>query len=90
MALGTAIELARIENFLLLQSSTNGTDGNSDVSGAIVDGGTTERADKLGLDPKAFLANNDSYNLFRQTEETFVTGPTDTDVMDIGIILIES
>ncbi len=89
VALGTAIELARIENFLLLQSSTNGTDGNSDVSGAIVDGGTTERADKLGLDPKAFLANNDSYNLFRQTEETFVTGPTDTDVMDIGIILVE-
>lgn len=90
VALGTAIELAGIDNFLLLQSSTNGTDGNSDVSGAIVDGGTTERADKLGLDPKAFLANNDSYSLFRQTGETFVTGLTDTDVMDIGIILVES
>jgi len=90
VALGTAIELAGIENFLLLQSSTSGTDGDSDVSGAIVDGGTTERADKLGLDPKAFLANNDSYSLFRQTEETFVTGPTDTNVMDIGIILVES
>jgi len=89
VALGTAIELAGIENFLLLQSSTSGTDGDSDVSGAIVDGGTTERADKLGLDPKAFLANNDSYNFFKQTGETFATGPTDTDVMDIGIILVE-
>jgi len=90
VALGTAIELAGIENFLLLQSSTSGTDGDSDVSGAIVDGGTTERCKKLGLDPQAHLANNDSYSLFRQTEETFVTGPTDTDVMDIGIILVES
>ncbi|TET66220.1 MAG: DUF4147 domain-containing protein [Candidatus Zixiibacteriota bacterium] len=90
VALGTAIELAGIENFLLLQSSTSGTDGDSDVSGAIVDGGTTERGKKLGLDPQAHLANNDSYNFFRQTGETFVTGPTDTDVMDIGIILVES
>ena len=90
VALATAIELAGGENFLLLQSSTNGTDGDSDVSGALIDGGTIERADKLGLDPKAFLANNDSYNFFRQTGETFATGLTDTDVMEIGIILVES
>ncbi|KPJ50064.1 MAG: hypothetical protein AMJ41_01945 [candidate division Zixibacteria bacterium DG_27] len=90
VALATAIELAGGQDFLLLQSSTSGTDGDSDVSGALVDGGTTARADRLGLDPKAFLANNDSYNFFRQTGETFATGLTDTDVMDIGIILVES
>lgn len=88
VALATAIELVGGENFLLLQSSTRGSDGNSDASGAIVDQTTIERARSLGLDPQAHLANNDSYGFFKQTGETFVTGPTDTDVMDIGIIIV--
>jgi len=90
VALGTAIELAGRENFVLLQSSTSGSDGDSDVSGALVDGNTVRRGEKLGLDPKKYLADHDSYNFFRQTEETFVSGPTDTDVMDVGIILMQS
>lgn len=89
VALATAVELAGTDGFLLLQSSTRGSDGNSDAAGAIVDGNTAKRGQNLGLDPKALLENNDSYSFFRQTGETFVTGPTDTDVMDVGVILIE-
>ena len=49
---------------LILSGGTDGTDGPTDAAGAIADGTTLERAQALGLDAAAFLANNDSYHFF--------------------------
>jgi len=41
----------------------------------------------LGLDPNAYLHNNDSYHFFEQLGDLLITGPTNTNVMDVRIIL---
>lgn len=50
---------------------------------------TIRRARDKGLDPAAYLANNDSYNFFKEEGGLFVTGPTGTNVMDLQIVMIK-
>jgi hydroxypyruvate reductase len=54
----------------------------------MVDSGTITRAMAMGLDPAAFLENNDSYHFFQKTGELLMTGPTGTNVMDLRIVLV--
>lgn len=89
LALAFAIAIQGTSGITLLSAGTDGIDGPTDAAGAIVDGSTVERAKALGLDPMAYLDNNDSYNFFKRIDGLFVTGPTGTNVMDIQIILIE-
>jgi glycerate-2-kinase len=89
VALSFAIDIAGIEGITLLSAGTDGTDGPTDAAGAIVDGQTVARAKALGLDPGAYLRNNDTYNYFKKIHELFITGPSGTNVMDIQITLIE-
>lgn len=95
LALAFALEIAGRDGIALLSAGTDGTDGPTDAAGAVVDGLTVPRARERGLDPSAFLANNDSYAFFRKYDELtgeqshLVTGPTGTNVMDLQIIMIE-
>jgi hydroxypyruvate reductase/glycerate 2-kinase len=89
LALAFALEIAGTGGVALLSAGTDGTDGPTDAAGALVDGETVRSAKSAGLDPDAYLMNNDSYNFFRQVGGLFTTGPTGTNVMDIQIILIE-
>jgi len=89
LALSFAKEIKGIKGITLLSAGTDGTDGPTDAAGAIVDGETVNRAEKLGLNPEKYLDNNDSYNFFRQINSLLITGPTGTNVMDIQIMLIE-
>lgn len=69
----------------ILSGGTDGTDGPTDATGAIADWSIIEKAKSLKLDPQTFLANNDAYTFFKQTGGLIVTGPTQTNVMDIVI-----
>ena len=89
LALSFAISIRGTGGITLLSAGTDGTDGPTDAAGAMVDGNTVERAKASGLDPVAYLDNNDSYNFFRRTDGLFVTGPTGTNVMDIQIIIVD-
>ena len=73
---------------LILSAGTDGTDGPTDAAGAIADGTTLARAQALGLNAAAFLANNDSYHFFEATGDLIKTGPTGTNVADIQLILV--
>ena len=44
----------------------------------------------LGLDRKAYLANNDATAFFAATGDLLLTGPTLTNVNDVRVILVES
>jgi glycerate 2-kinase len=55
----------------------------------LLDGGTAERAKALGLDPAAFLANNDSTGFFRKLGDLLEPGPTYTNVNDFRCILVD-
>ncbi len=74
--------------FTALAADTDGIDGSEDNAGAFADGTTVDRLRRLGLDPRALLADNDSYSAFEALGDLFVTGPTGTNVNDFRAILL--
>jgi glycerate 2-kinase len=83
-----ATKIAGLENVVMLSAGTDGTDGPTDAAGAICDGKTIKRALHKELDPKQYLDNNDSYHFFQKLGDLLKTGPTNTNVMDIHLILV--
>ena len=86
--LAAAIDLAGLPGVVVLSGGTDGTDGPTDAAGAIADGATLARAERLGLDARHFLAENDSYHFFEPLGDLLKTGPTNTNVMDVRVILV--
>jgi hydroxypyruvate reductase len=86
--LAAAIDLAGSKEVVVLSGGTDGTDGPTDAAGAIADGATLERAGRLGLDARRFLAENDSYRFFDALGDLLRTGPTGTNVMDLRLVLV--
>jgi hydroxypyruvate reductase len=76
-----------------LAADTDGADGGagsaSDPAGALVDAATFSKMNSLGLDPQAYLANNDATGFFTQTGDLLLTGPTLTNVNDVRVILVD-
>ncbi len=74
-------------------ADTDGTDGGGgsaeDPAGAYVDATTATRAQALGLDPAAFLADNDSTGFFSRLGDLLSPGPTYTNVNDFRAILVD-
>lgn len=87
-ALAAAIDIAARESVVVLSGGTDGTDGPTDAAGAFSDTFTLKRAGEMGLDPYHFLANNDSYHFFQKLGDLLITGPTNTNVMDLRIVLV--
>jgi glycerate 2-kinase len=87
-AVAAAIEIAELNNVVVLSAGTDGTDGPTDAAGAIVDGTTVQRGSSLGHKPDEFLARNDSYHFLQATGDLLITGPTLTNVMDMQVILV--
>ena len=82
-ALAAAALLKDQHGLSLLAAGTDGTDGPTDATGAFADDTTwNEQA-------TSYLENNDSYNFFKKFGELFVTGPTQTNVMDVLIAVSE-
>lgn len=73
---------------VVLSGGTDGNDGPTPAAGAIVDPFTVKRGKKMGMDASDYLANNDSYHFFKKIDELLMTGPTNTNVMDVRIILV--
>jgi hydroxypyruvate reductase len=92
-ALALAMALDGMPNVAALAGDTDGTDGGagsaSDPAGALVDGQTAARAKREGLDPAAFLADNDSTGFFARLGGLLQPGPTYTNVNDFRAILVD-
>lgn len=73
---------------LLLAASTDGTDGPTDAAGAFASTELAKRAEVLGLDPRAFLAANNSYTFHDRLGSLLRTGPTRTNVSDLAVMLV--
>ncbi len=72
----------------ILSGGTDGTDGPTDAAGAVVDNQTFSNGKIRHLDMNQYLQNCDSYHFFNQEGGLVTTGPTQTNVMDIIIVLI--
>jgi hydroxypyruvate reductase len=86
--LAAAIGLNGREGIVVLSAGTDGTDGPTDAAGAVADGQSVQRAESLGLNPADFLLNNDAYHFFEKLGDLVKTGPTNTNVMDLRIVLV--
>ena len=86
--LAAALALNGLPHVTVLSGGTDGTDGPTDAAGAIADGLTLARARALGLQAAAYLSNNDSYHFFEPLDDLIVTGPTDTNVMDVRLMIV--
>ncbi len=67
---------------------TDGIDGPTDAAGAIVDNTTVRRAGDAHLSPSAFLNRNDAYEFFAKLGDLVITGPTQTNVGDLQLVLL--
>ncbi|RRN76943.1 hypothetical protein EIM50_22115 [Pseudoxanthomonas sp. SGD-10] len=73
-----------VKELILLSCGTDGTDGPTDAAGAIIN---LEMVKKdLNFEP--YLKNHDSYSFFSNTGSLIKTGPTQTNVMDIQIMIV--
>jgi glycerate 2-kinase len=76
-----------------LAGDTDGADGGAgsaaDPAGAMIDQTTFAKMKSLGLDPAAYLDNNDATAFFTATGDLLLTGPTLTNVNDIRVILVD-
>ena len=76
-----------------LAADTDGADGGAgsatDPAGAMVDHTTFAKMASLGLDPRAYLGNNDATAFFAATGDLLLTGPTLTNVNDVRVILVD-
>jgi glycerate 2-kinase len=92
-ALALAALLKDTTGISALAADTDGADGGAgsaaDPAGAIIDAGTFARMKSLGLDPKAYLDNNDATAFFAATGDLLLAGPTLTNVNDIRVILVD-
>jgi hydroxypyruvate reductase len=84
-ALACAERIAR-EDITVLTAGTDGIDGNSPASGAVVDGSTLERAGGPETVRQALVDFN-AYPLLDALGDAIVTGPTGNNLRDLRILL---
>jgi glycerate 2-kinase len=74
---------------VILAAGTDGTDGPTDAAGAFINSSLVKKIKRENISVEEYLSNNDSYNFFKRTESLFITGQTQTNVMDIVVVLVE-
>jgi hydroxypyruvate reductase len=86
--LAAALEIEGLQDVVIFSAGTDGSDGPTDAAGAVADGTTVSRARSIGLEPIRSLQENDSYHLFQRLNDLVITGPTNTNVMDVRLIMV--
>ncbi len=71
-----------LRRLVIAAMGTDGIDGNSTFAGAITQNIPTDR-DII----KEHIRNSDSARFFQKRKENIITGPTHTNLMDIGLVL---
>jgi glycerate-2-kinase len=87
-AVAAAFRIANLPNTWLAAVGTDGTDGPTDVAGAIVTGETVTQAGKLGVNLRSALQQHDTYPALKALQCHIRTGPTGTNVNDLYLLLL--
>jgi glycerate 2-kinase len=88
LLLSLALALRGAVGMHALACDTDGVDGAEEVAGALIGPDTLRRAEQLGVDSMAALADNDGHTFFAKLGDQIVTGPTLTNVNDFRAVLI--
>jgi hydroxypyruvate reductase len=87
LALAALEELGDCQGIALLAGGTDGEDGPTDAAGALVTAELIARARQMQLDQKDYLQRNDAYRFFEFAGGLFKTGPTQTNVCDLRVVV---
>jgi glycerate-2-kinase len=88
LAVRLALALQGERDFSALCAGSDGSDGATSAAGAFGDATSLARAAALGLDARAHLARSDSHPLLAALGDLYVTGPTETNVADLALVLV--
>jgi glycerate 2-kinase len=88
LCLSLAVSIRGMNNAVAICIGSDGIDGVSPAAGAIIDGSMYYEAVSKGLDPLAYLNNNDSYTILSKLSRAIITGYTGTNVNDIFVAII--
>jgi glycerate 2-kinase len=79
----------KVAGILILSGGTDGEDGPTDAAGAFVDETMLDEAVRRGLACGDYLRRNDAYHWFEPLGGLMKTGPTDTNVCDVRVVLVD-
>jgi glycerate 2-kinase len=88
LALAAALKIAGSKRTVIASIGTDGTDGTSDIAGAIVDGYTLEESKNTGTDLFQHLKRHDSSSVFRTLGDAIYTENTGTNLMDLMLVYV--
>jgi hydroxypyruvate reductase len=83
----SCVEKIAGENITVLSAGSDGIDGNSPATGAVVDGTTLARAQSKDLSPAAYLTAFNAYPFFEALGDAIITGPTGNNLRDLRILM---
>ena len=86
-ALAAARALRDGDDMVVLAAGTDGTDGPTAAAGGLVDAATTVRGRAAGFEAARALADNDATAFLGATGDAVVTGPTNTNLLDLYLVL---
>ncbi|MFD1630140.1 glycerate kinase type-2 family protein [Pseudopedobacter beijingensis] len=76
------------KDVILLSCGTDGTDGPTDAAGAVISLTTLDWVAEQNISIEEYLDNHDAYSFFEKVGGLIRTGPTQTNVMDIQIMIV--
>jgi glycerate-2-kinase len=90
LTLAAALKIAGSKKITIASIGTDGSDGPTDIAGAIVDGYTLERSEGVKVDLVEGLEKHDSSNVFRKLGDAVYTNNTGTNLMDLILIHVSN
>jgi glycerate-2-kinase len=86
-AAAAACEIADLHKVWVAAVGTDGTDGPTDVAGAVVSGATLDQARRKGVNLRRALKMHNTYPAIHALKSHIVSGPTGTNVNDLYLLL---
>lgn len=87
-AAAAALEIAGLAKVWVAAIGTDGTDGPTDAAGAVVDGDTVARAQRLQINLAGALKRHNTHPALKKLQQLIITGPTGTNVNDLYLLLV--
>ena len=86
-ALAAALDIAGLKDVVVLSAGTDGTDGPTDAAGGTADAETVARGERAGQTARRALDDNDAYTFLSAAGDLVVSGPTNTNLLDLYLLL---
>lgn len=87
-ALSACLDIAGLDNVVLVGIDTDGTDGPTDLAGGMVDGESLAAAEARGIDAFRALREHNVSAVLTEVGDVVITGHTGTNVNDLKLLLV--